>query len=105
MTEARSKGKSNSHPADIRRSLSKSAAKPQGKSQRSANNVEWASVLDKDDVDALNGLGDLEDDDIPPNDDPFMDDSDDDSNDPNWPAYEGDIGDYWDDSSGGGDFV
>ena len=93
--------KSKAHPADVRRSLSKSAAR---NPSRAVSNVEWGSILEETDEDVLQELGELEDNDIPPNDDPLDSDDDDSSQNGNWPAFQGDIGDYWDDSSNDGDF-
>ena len=59
--------------------------------------------MEETDKDVLQELGELEDDDIPPNDDPF-DEYDSDSQRGNWPAFEGGIGDYWNDSSSEEDF-
>ena len=105
MTEAQSNAKSKSHPADIRRSLSKSAAKKGTAQARNIANVQWAPILEETDDDVLNELGDLENDEIQPNDDPLYDDSDDSNHYGNWPAFNGDIGDYWGDSSDEEDFV
>ena len=102
-TETRSSAKSKSHPADIRRSMSKSASKKSGTQSRTISNVGW-SISEETEDDILQELGELEDDEIPPNDDSF-DDSDDSSRDEGWPAFEGSVGDYWDDSSDDEDFA
>ena len=103
VTETQSSTKSRAHPVDIRRSLSKAASKKEGTQSRTVTNVTWSSVLEETDRDVLQELGELEDDDIPPNDDPF-DEDDSDSQQGNWPAFEGGIGDYWNDSSSEEDF-
>ena len=105
MTEAQSNAKSKSHPADIRRSLSKSAAKKGAAQARSITNVHWSPVLEETEDDVLNELGELEEDEIQPNDDPLYEDSDDSDHHGNWPAFEGDIGDYWGESSDEEDFA
>ena len=103
MTEAQSSTKSKAHPADIRRSLSKSASRKEGTQSRTITNVTWSSILEETDRDVLRELGGLEDNDIPPNDDP-SDGCDSDSQQGNWPSFEGGIGDYCDDSSSEEDF-
>jgi hypothetical protein len=105
MTEAQSNAKSKSHPADIRRSLSKSAAKRGAAQARSITNVHWSPVLEETEDDVLNELGELEEDEVQPNDDPLYEDSDDSDHHGNWPAFEGNIGDYWGESSDEEDFA
>ena len=92
-TETRSSAKSKAHPADIRRSLSSSASKKIGNQARRANMVHW-------------GVDSESDDDIPPNDDPFVDeDVDASSQEGPWPAFSGDVEDHWGDSSSDEDFA
>jgi hypothetical protein len=83
---ARAAAKSTANPGDIRRSMSGSAARG-GSSTRAANSVAW-------------GVNETRyiDEDVPANDDLYGDD-DSDEDAPDWPAFEGSVGDYWQSSS------
>ena len=87
--------KSAAHPGDIRRSLSSGAAKKgtsfrKPPTTRASNHIHWATA-------DANESGD---EDVAPNEEHIVDSDDEDGGTaPNWPGFDGSIGDYWDDTS------